>query len=64
MSQQVEEARNQIMATVRDFVQRDVIPHASEHDEDDTYPQAMVEQMKTLGLFICSTLRESQYPYC
>ena len=51
MSQQVEEARNQIVATVHDFVQRDVIPYASEHDEDDTYPQAMVEQMKTLGLF-------------
>ena len=51
MSQQVEEARNQIVATVRDFVQRDVIPYASEHDEDDTYPLEMVEQMKALGLF-------------
>ena len=51
MIQATEEARNQIVATVRDFVKREVTPHAAEFDENDTYPQDMVEQMKTLGLF-------------
>jgi len=51
MTQQQVGARAQILATVRDFVQREVIPHAAKHDHDDTYPHEMVEQMKGLGLF-------------
>ena len=51
MTQQQIEARSQILATVRNFVQREVVPHAGKHDHDDTYPHEMVEQLKALGLF-------------
>ena len=51
MNQQLVEARNQIIATVRDFVQREVTPQASAHDRDDTYPHELVQRMKELGLF-------------
>ena len=51
MSQQSAEVRNQIIATVRDFVQREVTPQASAHDQDDTYPHDIVKRMKELGLF-------------
>ena len=51
MTQQQSEARSQILATVRDFVQREVVPQASKHDHDDTYPHKMVAQLKELGLF-------------
>lgn len=51
MNQTSVAARNQILATVREFVQREVVPRASKHDRDDTYPHELVEQMKELGLF-------------
>ena len=44
-------ARSQILATVREFVRREVSPRAAEHDVEDTYPHELVEQMKRLGLF-------------
>ena len=45
------EVRTQILAAVRDFVKRDVIPQAAAHDENDTYPTGLVEQMAEMGLF-------------
>ena len=42
-------ARSQILATVREFVRREVSPRAAEHDVEDTYPHELVEQMKRLG---------------
>ena len=48
---ELEEARRQIVSTVREFVQKDVVPQASEHDENDTYPTELVEQMAEMGLF-------------
>ena len=42
---------SRVLSTVRDFVQREVIPAASEHDHDDTYPAELVDRMKELGLF-------------
>ncbi|MEE9262210.1 MAG: acyl-CoA dehydrogenase family protein [Dehalococcoidia bacterium] len=51
MNQTSVAARNQILATVQVFVQREVVPRASKHDRDDTYPHELVEQMKELGLF-------------
>ncbi len=39
------------MALVRDFVRRDVIPAAAEHDEADTYPADLVDTMAEMGLF-------------
>ncbi|WP_370962062.1 acyl-CoA dehydrogenase family protein [Amycolatopsis sp. cg9] len=40
-----------IVAVVRDFVDRDVRPSARELDHADTYPEALIEQMKRLGVF-------------
>ncbi|MCZ6614942.1 MAG: acyl-CoA dehydrogenase family protein [Chloroflexi bacterium] len=51
MTQQLEEARAQIVAMVRDFVQKDVLPKVSEYDEGDIYPQDLVDQMSEMGLF-------------
>ena len=43
--------QREIVATVRDFVDRDVIPHASRLEHEDEFPTEMVETMKELGLF-------------
>ena len=40
-----------VARTVREFVDREVIPVASEMEHRDEYPDALVETMKTLGLF-------------
>jgi alkylation response protein AidB-like acyl-CoA dehydrogenase len=40
-----------IIETVRDFVERDVVPVADEMEHNDEFPDAIVEQMKELGLF-------------
>ena len=40
-----------IIAAVRGFVEREVIPFASELEHRDEYPHAMVAAMKQLGLF-------------
>jgi alkylation response protein AidB-like acyl-CoA dehydrogenase len=40
-----------IIATVRDFVETEVIPVADELEHRDEYPEVIVEQMKEMGLF-------------
>ncbi len=40
-----------IVATVRQFVQKEVVPVASELEHRNEYPHALVAQMKELGLF-------------
>jgi alkylation response protein AidB-like acyl-CoA dehydrogenase len=40
-----------ITEMVRQFVDEQVIPIAEEHDHEDKFPAAVVEQMKELGLF-------------
>jgi alkylation response protein AidB-like acyl-CoA dehydrogenase len=45
------EVRTQLIETVRRFMAREVIPVATEMEHGDTYPEAIVEQMKALGLF-------------
>lgn len=45
------EVRDEILATVRAFVARDVIPVASELEHADAYPASIIETMKDLGLF-------------
>jgi alkylation response protein AidB-like acyl-CoA dehydrogenase len=40
-----------VAQTVRDFVEREVIPVASEMEHRNEYPHGLVETMKTLGLF-------------
>ena len=45
------EARSQIVNLVREFVRRDVEPVARQYDDEDTYPQELVDKMATMGLF-------------
>src|ERR671923_219949 len=40
-----------ITEMVRQFVDNEVLPIAEEYDHDDKFPDAVVEQMKELGLF-------------
>ncbi|MGH9018097.1 MAG: acyl-CoA dehydrogenase family protein [Acidimicrobiales bacterium] len=47
----VSELRQEIVDTVRRFVARDVIPHAPELERTDTFPTAIVDTMRGLGLF-------------
>ena len=42
---------DEIVAAVARFVDRDVTPHVAEFELTDTYPDAMVDQMKAFGLF-------------
>ena len=41
----------EIIATVRQFVDREIIPNAQELEHADTYPQHIVDQMREMGLF-------------
>ncbi|MEU8876922.1 acyl-CoA dehydrogenase family protein [Streptomyces javensis] len=40
-----------IVSTVHDFVDREVKPVVQELEHANTYPEALIEQMKTLGIF-------------
>jgi alkylation response protein AidB-like acyl-CoA dehydrogenase len=44
------EQRN-VLDTIHDFVEKDVIPSVSELERADEFPEALVETMKELGLF-------------
>ena len=50
VSDLTEEQRDIVLA-VREFVDRDVIPHASRLEHLDEFPTSMVETMKEMGLF-------------
>jgi len=45
------EVRRELVDNVRRFVAREVAPVASAMEHEDTYPEAIVEHMKALGLF-------------
>ena len=45
------EFQTEILATVRQFVDKEVIPNAQELERTDTYPQQIVDQMRAMGLF-------------
>src|SRR5919197_190727 len=45
------EVQQEILATVRDFVDKEIIPHAQELEHADEYPQDIVDGMKEMGLF-------------
>ncbi|MEA2440990.1 MAG: hypothetical protein QOH76_2414 [Thermoleophilaceae bacterium] len=49
-SEQTDEQRA-ITEMVRQFVDEQVLPIAEEHDHEDSFPDAVVDQMKELGLF-------------
>src|ERR1700734_2441445 len=45
------EFQTEIIATVRQFVEKEVIPSAPELERTNTYPQAIVDQLREMGLF-------------
>ena len=44
---------DELVATVRNFVVKDVLPVAIEMEHADEYPEALVQTMKDIGLFGC-----------
>ena len=48
---QLTETQRAIVATIRDFVHKEVMPVAAQMEHDDEYPFELVERMKELGLF-------------
>ncbi len=49
--QEMTDEQKAIVEMVRDFVDKEIIPNAEEFDHEDKFPEAIVEQMKELGLF-------------
>jgi alkylation response protein AidB-like acyl-CoA dehydrogenase len=45
------EVQAEIVSTVRQFVDREIIPNAQDLEHSDTYPQAIVDGMREMGLF-------------
>src|SRR3954471_13722924 len=45
------DVQSEILATVRQFVDKEVIPHAQELEHADAYPADIVAGMKEMGLF-------------
>jgi alkylation response protein AidB-like acyl-CoA dehydrogenase len=45
------DVQREIVATVREFVDREIIPNAQELEHSDTYPQQIVDAMREMGLF-------------
>ncbi|MFB9907360.1 acyl-CoA dehydrogenase family protein [Allokutzneria oryzae] len=45
------DVQQEILATVRSFVDKEIIPHAQTLEHGDTYPADIVEGMKEMGLF-------------
>ncbi len=45
------EVQRDILATVREFVDKEIIPHAQRLEHTDTYPSEIVDGMREMGLF-------------
>jgi alkylation response protein AidB-like acyl-CoA dehydrogenase len=45
------DVQSEILSTVKDFVNKEIIPHAQELEHADSYPSEIVEGMKEMGLF-------------
>ena len=45
------DVQRQIVDTVREFTDREIIPHAQQLERDDEYPQKIVDGMREMGLF-------------
>ena len=48
---ELNDTQKAIVETVREFVEKEVYPIATELEHKDEYPEAIVEQMKEMGLF-------------
>ncbi len=53
-----DKVQQQIVASIRQFVERKVLPVASRLEHDDEYPREIVAGMKELGLFGCNVPEE------
>src|SRR5262245_42049450 len=53
-----DKVQQQIVAGIRQFVERKVLPAARELEHRDEYPHKIVEEMKELGLFGCNVPEE------
>ncbi len=49
--QEMTDEQKAIVEMVRNFADNEIIPNAEEFDHEDKFPEAIVEQMKELGLF-------------
>jgi alkylation response protein AidB-like acyl-CoA dehydrogenase len=45
------DVQQEILATVRTFVEKEILPHATELEHKDEFPEAIVEGMREMGLF-------------
>ncbi len=45
------DVQQEILSTVKSFVDKEIIPHAQQLEHSDTYPQDIVDGMKEMGLF-------------
>ncbi|MCW2694833.1 MAG: Butyryl-CoA dehydrogenase, partial [Mycobacterium sp.] len=45
------DTQQEILATVRSFVDKEIIPYATDLEHKDEFPEAIVEGMKEMGLF-------------
>ena len=45
------DVQTEILATVRSFVDKEILPYATELEHKDEFPDAIVEGMKEMGLF-------------
>src|SRR5215468_2729621 len=50
--------QQQIVASIRQFIERQVLPAARELEHRDEYPHEIVEEMKEMGLFGCNVPEE------
>jgi butyryl-CoA dehydrogenase len=45
------DVQQEILSTVRSFVDKEILPHATELEHKDEFPEAIVDGMKEMGLF-------------
>ncbi len=45
------EVQQEILSTVKDFVEKEILPYATDLEHKDEFPEAIVEGMKEMGLF-------------
>ncbi len=51
MDFELNEVQRQVQRTIREFVDKEVIPVASDYEHKDEYPHPLVDRIKELGLF-------------
>src|SRR3954465_1847081 len=45
------DVQQEILSTVKDFVDKEILPYATELEHKDEFPEAIVDGMKEMGLF-------------